>query len=88
MPRHLKLSLGLSVTCLSVMILFNHLATKNEFTRGAYLDYANYSFECLKIVFGGVLVSVAAALEHKKALRAYEQKIQSLNTLKDKDEQQ
>lgn len=69
----------LSISCVACMILFNHLATKNELTRDAYLSYASYSFDCFKVVFGMVLGALTEKFHNKKEVQAYQEKIQNLS---------
>ena len=72
----------LSLSCVACMILFNHLATKSELTKDAYLSYASYSFDCLKVIFGMIIGALTEKFHNKKELQAYQEKIQNLSEKK------
>jgi hypothetical protein len=68
----------LSLACIIGMILFNNLATKNDLTRDAYLSYASYAFDCLKVVFGMIIGALTEKFHTKKELEVYKETINNL----------
>lgn len=68
----------LSFVCVGGMILFNHLATKDTLTRDAYLSYASYSFDCLKVIFGMIIGAFTEKFHKRKELEIYKETINNL----------
>lgn len=79
MHNYLKLTLILSGICVVAMVLFNHLALKNQLAKDEYLHYAQYAFESLKILFGMVIGMIASTAHHSKEFKIYKESIKSSN---------
>lgn len=75
--RPLTWAIIISIGCIVCMVLFNDLAMTNQVAKEAYLQYASWAFDCLKIVFGMVIGALTETF-HNKQKEVYLQKIQNL----------
>lgn len=76
----------LAVGCIVCMILFNGLASRHELTRDAYLSYASYAFDCLKVIFGMILGALTEKFHTRQQEKAYQEKIQNLQNSAEKQQ--
>jgi hypothetical protein len=69
-------ALIISGICLVCMVIFNDLAQTNTVAREAFLTYAAWAFDCLKIIFGMIIGALTEKFHNKekeKALRIQQQ---------------
>lgn len=65
MPWTIKVTLGLMVLFIVLMILFNYLAVRNELAAENYQEYASYCFDTLKVLVGAILAALGLGAENK-----------------------